>query len=132
MDILFKRLGLFLLGASLPAAVMAAIYTFLLGNCDPKFGCDGTLGFYLKLSIVPVALVSGMTMLIAMKLFGQRCHYNGFLLVLTGVLVSVVNTVTISVAQDYGFILLIIGIVALTLLVFWVTFKMKKVEYTYK
>lgn len=127
MDILFKGLGLFLLGASLPAAVIAAVYTYLLGNCDPKFGCDGTFGFYLKLSIVPVALVSGMTMLIAMKLFGQKLHYNGFLLVLSGVLVSVSGAMTISVAQDYGFILLIIGIVALTLFVFWVTFKIKKV-----
>lgn len=118
MDLIMKRLFSFLLGAILPASIAVVIYTFVLGHCDPKFGCDGTLGFYLALSIVPVALIGAMTFWGAMKLAGVRFSYTGVELIMSGALVSLSNIVTIQIAEDYGFILVISGIVVLSLFVF--------------
>lgn len=52
-DLVLKQISFFFIGAVVPASLFVAFNTLVLGHCDPKFGCAGTLGSCLRSVLCP-------------------------------------------------------------------------------
>ena len=106
MNTLIKQTTTFFGAAVIPALFFALFFVLVGNNCDPKFGCAGTIGFIFKLSILPVAVISSVcviaTLLVISKLYKNNSIPKFWLLCL-GVTISCFNLVTIKIAETYGF-----------------------------
>jgi len=117
MKSLFYKTAVFFCGALIPAMLVAAIYVYVGDNCDPKFGCAGTLNLILKISILPVAFLSSACALVCLALFSKMHKWTSIpniWLGLLGIAISGFNVVSIRLAQD-------VGLVATVFLIFLAT-----------
>jgi hypothetical protein len=117
-DLVLKQISFFFSGAVVPASLFVAFNTLVLGHCDPKFGCAGTLGLLFKISIVPIALASSIALAVAIYVLGKTKSYHKGLLFVFGAVMSLFNLVSFRLAQDIGFSLTIAVILATTVILF--------------
>lgn len=111
MKSLFNKTTFFFCGALIPAMLVAVIYVFVGDNCDPKFGCAGTLGLILKISILPIAFLSSVCVLVCLAFFSKRHKWTSIPNIwfgLLGIAISCFNIVSIRLAQDLGLVVTIL------------------------
>jgi hypothetical protein len=119
----FKKIAIFFIGAVLPATFFIGVNTLLIGNCDPKFGCMGTFGFVFKFSVLPIAVISSISVFGAMILLGifkKPAPTNNILVFGAGVLISVSNIWSFKLVATQGFFITISTIMVLSCITFFI------------
>ena len=122
MNSFFKKIAIFFIGAVLPANLIISTSTLIIGNCDPKFGCMGTLGLLFKFSVLPIAVISSISVLgvmISLSRFEKLMPTNYLLLFGTGSLISIFNIWSFKLAETHGFLITILAVIVLSCIAFF-------------
>lgn len=122
MNSFFKKIAIFFIGAILPAALIISFSTLILGNCDPKFGCMGSLVLLFKFSVLPIAVISSISVfgvMISLSRLGKLMPINNLLLFGTGSLISILNIWSFKLAETNGILITILAVIVLSCTAFF-------------